>query len=59
MTQIEALYHRLTIGWQLIDQEHDPRRRWRLEDHWLALLHRYEAECDRAAAAVSQEVMAL
>lgn len=44
-----ALYRRLEIGWQLIDQEHDPRRRWRLEEHWLRLLREYERICDRWA----------
>lgn len=45
----QALSDRLERGWQMIDGEPDPRRRWRLEDHWLQLLRTYERACDTIA----------
>lgn len=45
----EALSERLELGWQMIDNESDPRQRWRLEDHWLQLLRMYERACDTIA----------
>lgn len=38
---------RLNAGWLMIDAEPDLEKRARLEDFWIALLHDYEAACDR------------
>lgn len=37
-----TLETRLTVGWQMCEQEPDPRRKHDLEDHWVRLLHEYE-----------------
>ncbi len=40
-----VLAGRLNTGWLMCDREPDPDRKHRLEDHWIDLLHRYEAVC--------------
>ena len=46
-----VLAGRLSAGWVMIDAEPDDAKRARLEDHWIVLLHAYEAACDQAAGA--------
>lgn len=41
-----VLAGRLATGWVMCDQERDPTRKQRLEDHWLRLLREYERACD-------------
>jgi hypothetical protein len=50
---IVVLVDRLNTGWQLIDQEPDPRRRDQLERHWIHLLHEYERAVDRQHESVT------
>ncbi len=47
-SNVLILAGRLNAGWLMIDAETDPAKRGRLEDHWIALLHEYEAACDAA-----------
>jgi len=54
---IHVLAGRLSAGWVMIDAEPDDGKRARLEDHWLALLRRYEFACDQAAR-VQEEIAA-
>jgi tagatose-1,6-bisphosphate aldolase len=49
-----VLVGRLNAGWSMCQTEKDPAKRERLEDHWIALLHDYEAVCDRS---MSREVV--
>lgn len=48
---IAILVGRLNAGWVLIDAESDGAKRARFEDHWIDLLHQYEAACDQDARA--------
>ncbi len=41
--EIQILAGRLNAGWAMCEFEADPAKRARLEDHWIALLHQYEA----------------
>jgi hypothetical protein len=47
MNDPAMLAARLDAGWILVDQEPDPAKRARLEDHWIGLLHQYVAAVDR------------
>ncbi len=47
-TVVRVLVGRLNTGWILCDRESDSKRQEHLEDHWIALLHQYEAICDQA-----------
>jgi hypothetical protein len=42
-----VLVVRLDTGWIVCEREADPAKRTRLEDHWISLLHAYEAACHR------------
>jgi len=44
---VKPIVDRLNAGWLMIDAEPYPEKRTRLEDHWIALLHAYEAVCHR------------
>ena len=44
-TDAQVLAGRLNTGWLVIEAERNPDRRARLEDHWIRLLHEYEAAC--------------
>lgn len=46
MNSKAALEQRLAKGWAMCDAEPDPRKRERLEHHWIALLREYETMCD-------------
>ncbi len=48
-SELIALVDRLNVGWVMIGAEPDDAKRARLEDHWIALLRRYEFACDQAA----------
>lgn len=48
--RVRVLVARLHAGWRLIDDERDPARRSRLEDHWIRLLREYEAAIAGEAA---------
>ncbi len=50
-SDILIIVGRLNAGWIMCNPEADPVKRSHLEDHWIALLHQYEAACDRAATA--------
>ena len=45
---IATLVDRLNAGWAMCERETYPKRRERLEAHWIALLREYEAACDAA-----------
>ena len=48
-SNVLILVGRLDTGWIVCEREADPAKRTRLEDHWIALLRRYEFACDQAA----------
>ena len=48
--ELIALVDRLNVGWAMCEREADPAKRTRLEDHWISLLHAYEAACDQCPA---------
>ncbi len=48
---VHVLVGRLNTGWIVCEEEPDPQKRARLEDHWIVLLRRYEDACDQAARA--------
>ena len=50
-SELIALVDRLNVGWAMCEREVDPAKRTRLENHWIVLLHAYEAACDQAARA--------
>ncbi len=50
-----VLVDRLNTGWTVCAEEPDPVRKTRLEDHWIALLRRYEMSCDRVGPGPEQK----
>jgi hypothetical protein len=46
MATAEQLEHRLRTGERMIEAEADPKKRERLESHWVALLKEYERMVD-------------
>ena len=47
---VHVLVGRLNTGWIVCEQEPDPQKRARLEDHWIVLLRQYESACDQCPA---------
>jgi hypothetical protein len=39
---------RLNTGWVMCEREQDAELKDRLEDHWIRVLHQYEAACDQS-----------
>jgi len=50
-SDIHVLAGRLNAGWVMCDAEPDDEKSAQVEDHWIALLHQYEAACDPASPA--------
>jgi hypothetical protein len=46
MATADQLEHRLRTGERMIEAEPDPKKRERLESHWVALLKEYERMVD-------------
>ena len=53
---VRVLVGRLNTGWTVCEQETDVDRKARLEDHWIALLHQYEALGDPAEPQFSDPI---
>jgi len=53
-SDILIIVGRLNAGWIMCNREADPDKRARMENHWIALLHQYEAMCDHASMVTGQ-----